>query len=122
MILCLLFSFLINKIDSRSKNQEEKNEIEKLLKPLKLILLLTDLLFIVLMLISLLNFVHLSQGTVLILIIFGILNAAALLLLDSFQLKINNSKKKKVFKIFSNKAGLISAIIFNNYRSSFGNN
>ena len=78
------------------KEYLEKKSVEKSIRPIFIILLIIDLLFLTLLILKIVNVIQFSNDIVLILNIFGILNAIALLQLSSFKMKMGIKNKKLI--------------------------
>lgn len=87
---------ILLKEDSGMKEYLEKKSVEKSIRPIFIILLIIDLLFLTLLILKIVNVIQFSNDVVLILNIFGILNAIALLQLKSFKMKMGIKNKKLI--------------------------
>lgn len=87
---------ILLKEDSGMKEYLEKKSVEKSIRPIFIILLIIDLLFLTLLILKIVNVIQFSNDVVLILNIFGILNAIALLQLSSFKMKMGIKNKKLI--------------------------
>lgn len=84
------------KEDSGMKEYLEKKSVEKSILPIFITLIIIDLLFITLLILKIVNVIQFSNDVVLILNIFGTLNAIALLQLSSFKIKLGTKSKKLI--------------------------
>ena len=84
------------KEDSGMKEYLEKKSVEKSILPIFITLIIIDLLFITLLILKIVNVIQFSNDVVLILNIFGTLNAIALLQLSSFKIKLGAKSKKLI--------------------------
>ncbi|GEK28624.1 helix-turn-helix domain-containing protein [Furfurilactobacillus siliginis] len=103
------------KEDSDIKVYLEKNEVTKQLRPLTIVLLIIDIIFMGLFVGDTLGIFKLSHEFFLVAMLFGILNAAALVMLSAFQANLGLSRKPlvsvPVFNLFVSKWFLLSGCL-----------